>query len=629
MKRPMTFLERARLSAGSLATRAPVRAMVAIALLITTPIGIAPAAPVTETRQLISDSEQKLTVELRGWLGLGKLAAGTFNGLVPLEFTVVNGGTTEATITVRCEAGYGALATVPRTRIVAPPGSTVRSTVHVGQAPFGQFPGPEYFATGMLVVSASPGIGPRREVTCQVHQTWDSVGGMTSPTGITSNASLADIHRRVLTTAAGKRMLAARTTYSTGATQSEVDPAIAPEDWRGWSSLREFVLTDDDWTAMPAASRRAMLEWIALGGHAILLATDADADRLDRLGLPVRQADGRRRVGAGEIVPLADSAIPPVSAENPLADEFAGVIERSPGRPDLPWSGDGLGRSAGFAERGLPVASILVFLSLLAIIAGPINVILFAGRGRPSRIFWTTPVISLVATGFLLGLMFLRDGVGGAGARRTLVLLDPDRNTMAVLQAQFSRTGILLGRSFPIREPSSMLPQPSDSAGTSVIGMSRSAGTFAEIGDERRTGDWFASRSDQAFTLQAVRSGRGRFELLGSPDAPEVLSSLDVPLVRLFFLDDDGKWWKTGPLDAGERRRLEPVGNGELPDWSSFVSGASPPFTRAFARLASARGYAWAEAAAPRKLAIATLDAIRWTSDAAWIVGPVVRTEGR
>jgi hypothetical protein len=141
----------------------------------------------------------------------------------------------------------------------------------------------------------------------------------------------------------------------------------------------------------------------------------------------------------------------------------------------------------------------------------------FAGRGRPSRIFWTTPVISLVATAFLLGLMFFRDGVGGSGARRTLVLLDPDRNSMAVLQEQFSRTGILLGRSFPIREPSWMLPQPTDTFAMSTTGMSRSAGSFIEVNDERRTGDWFSSRSDQAFTLQAVRPGGGGSNCSGPP----------------------------------------------------------------------------------------------------------------
>lgn len=599
-----------------------------VALLTSSPV--APAAPVTESRQLISDSDQKLTVEVRSWLGLGKLAAGCFDGLVPLEFTVVNGGATVAVITVRGNAGYGTLATVPRTRIVAPPGSTVRSTIHLGQGPFGPAPGPEYVASAMLVINASPGVGPRREIDCQIVTSWQSVGLVTSPTGAASPPTAADASRRVLTPAAAKRLLAAGHAVADERTQSEVDSATAPEDWRGWSSLREIVLTDDDWTAMPARSRRAMLEWIALGGQAMLLATDADGERLDRLGLPAVQADGRRRVGAGEIVPLADSAFPARSDGDPQADELAGVIARPTGSLDTRWSGDWLARSAGFGERDLPVSAILVFLVLLATIAGPVNIMLFAGRGRPSRIFWTTPVISLVATGMLLGLMFLRDGVGGAGARRTIVLLDPDRNTMAVLQEQFSRTGILLGRSFPIREPSVMLPQPTDaSSGISMTGMSR-AGSFVEVDDERRTGDWFSSRSDQAFTLQAVRPGRGRIEVLGPPDAPEVLSSLDVPLARLFLVDDEGRCWKTGPLDAGERRRLEPAVEGEFAVIrNDFAGNASPPISRACGRLASVRGYAWAEAAAPRNVAIATLDAIRWTSDVVWFVGPVVRTEGR
>lgn len=601
-------------------------AVVVVALLALAPV--APAAPVTESRQLISDSDQKLTVTVKSWLGLGGLAPGCFEGLVPLEFTVVNGGTSDAVITVRCGAGYGTLVTAPRTQIVAPPGSTVRSTVYVGKGPSGQAPSAEYYAAGSLMINASPGIGPRREIDCQLYQTWQSVG--TAPTATAAPSPTVEDQRRVLTPTAGKRLLELRPGFSSDSTQSEVDPATAPEDWRGWSTLREFVLTDDDWTAMPAPARRAMLEWIALGGHAILIATDADGERLDRLGLPARQADGHRRVGAGEMIPLAASAIPAPSADGPLADEFAGVIERPAGWLDLAWSGAALGRSAGFGERDLPVAAILVFLALLATIAGPVNIMLFAGRGRPSRIFWTTPVISLVATALLLGLMFFRDGVGGAGVRRTLVLLDPDRNSMAVLQEQFSRTGILLGRAFPIREPSWMLPQPTDSAGTSTAGMSRSAGSFVEIDDERRSGDWFSSRSDQAFTLQAIRPGRGRIELLGPPNAPEVLSSLDVPLARLFVVDDDGRYWKTGPMDAGERRRLEPADEGEFEDVrNKFVSGASPPLSRACARLASARGYAWAEAAVPRKVAIATLDAIRWTSDTTWFVGPVVRTEGR
>jgi hypothetical protein len=53
---------------------------------------VASAIPVTETRSLIADPEQKLSVEVSGWLGLGKLAAGLGDGLVPVEYTVTNGG---------------------------------------------------------------------------------------------------------------------------------------------------------------------------------------------------------------------------------------------------------------------------------------------------------------------------------------------------------------------------------------------------------------------------------------------------------------------------------------------------------------------------------------------------------
>jgi hypothetical protein len=82
---------------------------------------VAPAQLVTESRQLLSDSDQKLTVEVKSWLGLGNLAPGCFEGLVPLEFTVVNGGTSEAVIPVRCGAGYGMLVTAPGPRSSLPP----------------------------------------------------------------------------------------------------------------------------------------------------------------------------------------------------------------------------------------------------------------------------------------------------------------------------------------------------------------------------------------------------------------------------------------------------------------------------------------------------------------------------
>ena len=583
---------------------------------------VVPAAPVAETNQLVTDTAQSLSVEVRGWLGLGEIAKGCSDGYVPLQFTVLNGGSTEAVISLRCSPGYGLVATMPRTRIVAPPGATVRSTVYIGRGQGATDPGVGISSVWRLGLYAIPGTGPRRDVECRVEQSFSGAPTM-APLGATPTTPPAGVVPKVLTAAASRRLTEARGSL-VPLWYSEVDPATAPEDWRGWSMLRELVLTDDDWTTLSTPARRAMLEWLALGGEAILIATDADRERLDRLGLPAAQSDGRRRVGAGELIAIATHSLRPDSPADvpPFEDAVAELAGRPGVSSDTLWSGEGLARQSGFVERRLPAVAILTFLALLAIIAGPVNVLLLAGRGRPARIFWTTPAISLTATALLLGLMFFRDGVGGAGSRRTLCLLDPDRTSMAVIQEQFSRTGILLGTSFPIREPSWMQPRP--------VGSGRKSGEYLEIDGERRSGDWFAGRTDQSFTLQAVRPGRAQIELIGPADAPEVLSSLEVPIQRLLLCDEEGRWWKTGPLGAGERRRLEPAEEREFQAVQrDLVSSASPARRRAVERLSGLKGYAWAEVAEPNRLAIATLDAIRWTHDEAWCIGPFVRSEGR
>jgi hypothetical protein len=71
--------------------------------------------------------------------------------------------------------------------------------------------------------------------------------------------------------------------------------------------------------------------------------------------------------------------------------------------------------------------------------------------------------------------------------------------------------------------------------------------------------------------------------------------------------------------DAGEFLQIQ----------RGLASAASPPRARAVERLSGLRGYAWAEALEPGRVAISTLDAIRWTEDEAWFVGPFVRSEGR
>lgn len=582
----------------------------------------AAAAPATQTMSFAAP-DSRVSIEATGWFGINTIAGGIGPGPLPLVLRVVNG--TDRDIEVEFGSGgfagmgYGR-AVIRQTTIRVPAHATVSETALVDplvDRSTNSNVNPSLFLS-------FDGGGSRYRAFVRVMQVYSAVSApLPGVPSAEAGAAPAATVPRVYSSAA-LRAIAPPDTGSaavSAALEGEIDVAAAPSDWRGWMALSELVITDDEWTALPAAERRALLGWVALGGVLDVVAVDLDPGRLDRIGLPRAGGSGRRTVGAGEVVPVAADR----STWDAFHDAGGGPMRRD---PHGTWTASGFAGRAGFSARELPFAPILGFLAVFAVVAGPVNVMLFAGRRRPARMFWTTPVISLAAAALLLGLMLVRDGFGGGGARLTLCVVDPDRNTSAVLQQQFSRTGILLGRAFPIRETSRMHPE---FAGTNTVGVlvDRSGATFDEIADVRRTGDWFTSRSDQAFTLQALRSGRGRLELAGSPDAPEIVSSIDSPLARVLVIDAQGRPWRHGPLDAGRRGRLEPATEADVAGLRGELAGdAAPRLASAIDRLLGLPGFAWAESADPAGVAIATHGAIRWASDRAWFVVPVGGQEG-
>lgn len=121
-----------------------------------------------------------------------------------------------------------------------------------------------------------------------------------------------------------------------------------------------------------------------------------------------------------------------------------------------------------------------------------------------------------------------------------------------------------------------------------------------------------------------MRSSRGRLALAGTPDAPEIVSSIDTPLSRVVLLDTVGKAWRCESLGTGERKALSPATPLDMDAVRrELAADASPDMSVAVDRLFGVPGVAWAEAAAPPEVAIATLDAIRWKHDKAWFVAPL------
>jgi hypothetical protein len=268
------------------------------------------------------------------------------------------------------------------------------------------------------------------------------------------------------------------------------------------------------------------------------------------------------------------------------------------------------------------------FIAIFGILVGPVNLFWLAPPGRRQRMFWTTPLISLAGSLVLMAIMVLQDGIGGTGARMTLAILQPQQKRLAIMQEQVSRTGVMLGSSFPMTEPCWMQPLQLN-APNGFNPMEESTNHFAE-NDTTRSGDWFSSRSIQAQFLQTVRPSRAAIEVFPSSDGaspPSLLSSLDSPLKKVFVVDEN-RVWSAEDVGTGEKKPMKPATRAELEAWwnEGPLKLGGPTLRATFGSLTKdVPSSVCAEIAAPEKLAIPTLSSIRWTNDRAFVAGPYLK----
>ncbi len=366
---------------------------------------------------------------------------------------------------------------------------------------------------------------------------------------------------------------------------SVIDPAAWPADWRLWSSFPLVILQQSTWERLDTAHRRALSDWVVLGG---------------RLALSPAQGGEERRVplGAGEIITLAQplgSAIPDREAAmqgqsteriGRLADATFWNLNPEPWtfKPRLGW--------------------LTGFIVVFGLLIGPANLFWLAPAGRRHRLFYTVPLISIGATLVLFIVIAFGDGFGGAGTRRTLVVLVPGQNAAAVHQRQISRTGLLGGRGFAL--PADTLIDRVVEGATSGLG-----GELMREGDAA-TGDWFTARTTQRHTLTRLVPTRERVEMLApaAPDAaPVIQSTVGAALRDFVYRDAAGKLWQAAEVPPGVRVTLSPAAPGT----------GSPHFGRA----PSAPGLFQAVGGAG-SLVLPTLPAIRWRDDITLYTGRLV-----
>lgn len=367
---------------------------------------------------------------------------------------------------------------------------------------------------------------------------------------------------------------------------SSLDPATLPADWRVWSPFNVVMLQTDTWERLDAARKEALQAAVVFGLRLVLVPPD-QRDEMEKKAL-----------GTSHIITL-DGPLDPTRLNTLRALDL--FDRNGGGRALAPLVNEGFWAIPS-REWEVPVGRgwLTAFVIGFGLLIGPVNVFFFAKAGRRHRLFFTVPAISLAAAAALMAMIMVKDGFGGEGSRRAVVVLMPERNQAAVFQKQVSRTGLLGGRSFAL--PADVLME------RGAEGTAANASVMVREG-EMASGDWFASRVIQTHELTRLWPTRERIELLppvaGAPAdaAPVVQSTVGTVLRDFGYRDQGGRYWVAAELPPGVKTTLRPAEGAQV-DVAPFRRSSWTP------------GRFFARATEPGQPAlIPTLTSLAWRDD--------------
>jgi len=331
------------------------------------------------------------------------------------------------------------------------------------------------------------------------------------------------------------------------------DPDSLTADWRVFSGVATLIIAPEDWDKFSPAVRDAMRTWLRLGGKLIVFGdTEEEATEIRDKVLP-----DNSHIGFFSAIYPVQAVFPKSSFEDsgwggiPFihlpAPSPVFLLEEDPysysrashgrsGNFDTDYHYLGFPLRDAFGQRDIPFGVICVLLFAFAIVVGPINLLLWAPAGKRHRLFFTTPLISLGASGALLIVMLLQDGMSIKGRSYTIIdlaLPDAAQPTAIVYQEQFTRAGMVGSGGLTVED--GLLLKRADLFDTEKL----------SVIDNKGTGKWFSSRRDLSLSLTGAIPLRWHVSFVSKSDDAMQLR-VECPVTEFdqaWFYDKNGKLW--------------------------------------------------------------------------------------
>lgn len=353
------------------------------------------------------------------------------------------------------------------------------------------------------------------------------------------------------------------------------EASYLPTNGIGYSALDGLLIDAEALSQISTGQLQAMLSWVRFGGNLEIFFTDG-VERGKIPGVIQEKLDGKEtaEISLGSIsVHKWNGSV--IDSRATSKNGFLLKGYRPRGQSLTQDFSRNWELQKRFGIKTFNPAFVFILLLIFAILVAPVNLFVFAKKGRRHRLFITTPTISLSACLILIAAIFLMDGLGGNGLRSIFADLQPGRDEMRLYttQEQISRTGVMIKQGFETEIAYDINPVDLPPSTYNPFSRSGSQSTTYEIANTTYQGGFFRSRSEQAFSIRAANATRSRIEQTGiSNGIPVLVSSLDTGLSELFYRDDSGTVWKLPPnttVASGSPIPLEKTTEEEIKNWIS------------------------------------------------------------
>ncbi|HSI83711.1 MAG: hypothetical protein ACAI35_05695 [Candidatus Methylacidiphilales bacterium] len=438
---------------------------------------------------------------------------------------------------------------------------------------------------------------------------------------------------------------------------SSVEPKDWPADYRAYMGAYAVFISREDWQALRPEQRQALQQWVMQGGHLYICWPEASDAGLATLVAnrtapgawgagTIRAMEAKDTLAADKVRKALQPAQDPrywsqerVNTTNSYGSSNNEEDDRAIAK-DVPVTVK-FGAVEGLSAPEIPRGLILLFVLAFSILVGPVNLFYLAPVSKRYRLFWTTPLISVAASIFLMALIFLSEGIGGIGNRVVATLLLPDDRKSIVIQEQASRTAVLFYPNFTLPQTGSLQQlklsgnntdddgNPYSRRSSTTSSMDKSFYITNQGNTAQYSGAWFAGRALQAQWMQVMEDSRQQITLMnpaevGDGIAPVLLSQVSPTLRQVYFRDRNGKVWNCENLGSGQKLTCKASTEQALKD---YLNAAKDKFGRRlkamYADTENNRGWFYANTGESHEQPMETLSGIRWTNTGHYFLGSV------